>query len=138
VSTVTTPADLALFMNVTLDDDRAQQMLDIIEGFALAVISPLPPAAKGVILTAAARAYPNPSGTAAQSTAGSSTSWGWHGSGGTYLTRTELRMLQRMAGIGGGAFSVNVAPNAGKHYRDPLRPATLDDAETFALDQDLP
>lgn len=138
MSTVATPADLATFMNVTLDDDRAQQMLDIIEDFASAVVSPLPAAAKGVILTAAARAYPNPSGTASQSTGGSSTSWGWHGSGGTYLTRTELRMLQRMAGIGGGAFTVNVAPLAGKHYRDPLRPATIDDREGFTLDQDLP
>lgn len=138
MSTVATVAELAIFMSVTLDDDRAQQMLNIIEDFASAVVSPLPPAAKGVILTAAARAYPNPSGTASQSTAGSSTSWGWHGSGGTYLTRTERNTLRRLAGMGGGAFTVNVAPNAGKHYRDPLRPATLDDREQFTLDQDLP
>jgi hypothetical protein len=129
-----TPADLGLFMNVTLDDDRAQQMLDIVEAFASAIVSPLPDAAKGVILTAAARAYPNPSGTSSEAVNGASASWG----GGAYLSRSERSMLRRMAGKGGGAFTVNVAPHAGRGYRDPLRPATLDDAEQFALDQDLP
>lgn len=122
-------------MAVTLDETRAQQMLDIVEGFASAVVSPLPDAALGVILTAAARAYPNPSGTASESMGGASASWG---SGGAYLTRSERNMLRMMAGRGGGAFTVNTAPNAGKYYRDPLRPGTVDDREEFALDQDLP
>lgn len=135
MSTVATVSDLATFMNVTLDDTRAQQMLDIVEAFAMGIVSPLPPSAKGVILTASARALANPPGVTSQSEAGSSVSWG---SGGPYLSKSERAMLARLGGIGGGAFSVNMAPDAGKYYRDPLRPMTLDDREEFALDQDLP
>lgn len=124
-------------MKVTLDEDQAQLILDMVEADAASIISPLPATAKGVIITAAARACPNPSGATSMSSGGASASWS---PGGIYLTRSERNTLRRLAGKGGGAFSVNAALNAGKHYhRDPLRPgANADDREQFAFDQDLP
>lgn len=135
MSVITTVSDLSTFLNVTLDDTRAQLALDIVEADASSIVNPLPPSAKGVILTAAARGYANPAGASSQSAGGSSSSWS---PSGLYLSRAERLTLRRLAGIGGGAFSVNTAVKAGEHYRDPLRPATLDDREQFALDLDLP
>lgn len=131
MSTVATVADLATFTNVTLDETRAQQMLDLVEDLASGIVSPLPATAKVIILTAAARALPNPAGTTAQSSGGSSASWA---PGGVYLTKAERGNLRRLAGIGGGAFSVNTAPHAGEGYREPLGPVTLDDREQLLDD----
>jgi hypothetical protein len=132
---VAQPSDLATFMNVTLDDTRAQQLLDLIYADAASIVSPVPSSALGVILTAAARALPNPSGAASQSMGGSSASWG---AGQLYLTRAERRTLRRLAGLGGGAFSVNTAPQAARDYRDALRGPTVDEVEEFAYDLDVP
>jgi hypothetical protein len=131
VSTIATPADLATFTGVTVDETRAQLLLDVIEADAASIVSPLPASAKGVILTAAARALPNPSGTTSMSTAGASASWA---PGGLYLTRSERSTLRRLAGMGGGAFTVNVAPNAGQDYIDPLQTPTLDEQEQLIND----
>lgn len=132
MSTVTTTADLATFMNVTVDDTRAQLFLDIVEDDAGSIVSPLPASAKGVILTAAARAYANPAGTSAESVAGASSSWA---PGGLYLTRAERRTLRRLAGIGGGAFTIDPTPaDAMQNYQDPLEPPTVEDAETLVMD----
>jgi hypothetical protein len=131
VSTITTVADLQTFMGVTVDETRAQQLLDIVEADAGSIVSPLPASAMGVILTAAARALPNPSGTTSMSTGGASASWT---PGGVYLTRAERMTLRRLAGIGGGAFTVNVAPNAGQDYIDPLQTPTLEDQEQLIND----
>lgn len=131
MSTIATTGDLATFMGVTVDETRAQQMLDIIEADAASIVSPLPASAMGVILTAAARALPNPSGTASMSAGGSSASWA---PGGLYLTRSERMTLRRLAGKGGGAFTVNVAPNAGQDYIDPLQTPTLEEQEQLIND----
>jgi hypothetical protein len=135
VSTVAQVPDLATFTGLTVDADRAQLLLDLVEADAASIVSPLPVSAKGVILTAAARALPNPAQVASQSLAGTSTTWG---AGGLYLTRSERRTLARLAGIGGGAFSINPAQQAGKDYRDALRGPTIDEVEEFAYDLDVP
>lgn len=131
MSTVATTGDLSTFLSVTLDDTRAQLALDIVEADAASIVSPLPASAKGVILTAAARGYANPAGASSQSAGGSSSSWS---PSGLYLTRAERMTLRRLAGIGGGAFSVNAAPHAGEGYREPLGPVTLDDRELLMND----
>lgn len=131
MSTVATVSDLQTFMGVTVDETRAQQMLDIVEADAASIVSPLPASAMGVILTAAARALPNPSGTTSMSSGGASASWL---PGGVYLTRAERMTLRRLAGIGGGAFSVNLAPDAGQDYIDPLQTPTLDEQEQLIND----
>lgn len=134
VSVITQVSDLSTFMNVTVDDTRAQQMLNLVEADAGSIVSPLPASAMGVILSAAARAYANPAGVASQSVAGAATAWG----GGLYLNKAERRTLRRLAGIGGGAFSINAATGAGKGYRDPLQPLTIDDTEQLMYDYDIP
>lgn len=130
-----TPDDMATYLKVAVDEAQATLIISMVMDLAAAVVSPVPDTAKAVIITAVARALPNPSQASAMSMGGSSASWA---PGGVYLTRQERLALRRAGKLGAGAFSVNVAPDAGKHYHDPLRPATLDDAETFALDQDLP
>jgi len=135
MSMVAQVSDLQTFMNVTLDEPRAQQLLDCVEADAATIVNPIPATAMGVILTAAARAMPNPSGVASQSVAGTTTTWG---QGQLYLTRAERRALRRLAGIGAGAFTVNPAVKAGKDYRDPLRPLTSEDTEQLMYDYDIP
>lgn len=135
MSVIAQVSDLQTFTGLTLDETRAQQLLDIIEADAMSIVNPLPLSALGVILTAAARALPNPSGVASQSVAGASTTWG---AGQLYLSRAERRALRRLVGLGAGAFSVNTAPKAGKDYRDSLRTPTVDEVEEFAYDLDIP
>jgi hypothetical protein len=136
MSTIAQVSDLQTFTGLTnLDTDRAQQLLNLIEADAASIVSPLTASMMGVILTAAARALPNPAGIASQSVAGASTTWG---AGQLYLSRAERRTLRRIAGLGGGAFSINTAPAAGKDYRDALRSPTIDEAEEFAYDLDVP
>jgi hypothetical protein len=133
MSVLATPDDLATFLGITgnIDTDRAQLLLDLAEGEASAIVTPLPMNAKSVVLTAAARAYANPEMVNSSSVGSVSASFG---SGGLYLMRNERRTLERMAGIGAGAFTVNPAPNAGVDYRDPLRSPALEDIEEFTLD----
>ena len=129
-----TPAELALFLGVaSVDEDRAALLLGLAEDAATAVLpagTVLPDAAKGVVLSVAARAFTNPSDASSESVGGVSTGY-WHGGGGLSLSRSERRLIQRAAGLGGGAFTVNPAPNAGATYVDPLAPPTLDDAEDW-------
>lgn len=134
MSILATPDDLAVYMGMagSIDTDRAQLLLDLAEGEASAIVTPLPPAARSVILTCAARAYVNPEGNSSSSVGSVSSSFT---SGGLYLMRNERRTLERMAGIGGGAFSINPAPDAGKdYYRDPLRSPSMEDLEQYTLD----
>lgn len=131
---VALPADLALFLGVaSVDEDRATLLLGLAEDAATAVLpagSVLPAAAKGVVLSVAARAWTNPSDASTESVGSVSTSY-WHGGGGLSLSRSERRTVQRAAGLGGGAFTINPAPAAGTGYVDPLAPPTLDDAEDW-------
>lgn len=133
MSILATPDDLGTFLGVpSIDAARAQLLLDLAEGEASAIVLPLPPAAKSVILTAAARAYANPEMVQSSSVGSVSASFG---SGGLYLLRNERRTLERMAGIGGGAFTIDPTPaTAMQDYIDPLEPPTVDDAEQLVED----
>lgn len=140
MSVIAQPADLdtLLGLNGAIDTTRAQLILDLVEDDAGAVVSPLPATAKGVILTAAARAYPNPSGVASEGVGQVNTSFG-PGAGGVYLSRRERRTLRRLAGIGGGAFTIDPTPaTAAANYVDSTTAPTLDDSEQLVLDQPDP
>jgi len=142
VSTTATTGDLETFLALapgSIGTVRAQMILDMIEADALTIISPLPAAAKSVVLTVAARAYVNPENNLEESAGTVSTRYGWRGSGGMYLTRQERRTLRRMAGIGAGAFTVDpTAATAMTDYVDALTPPTVDDSEQLVLDQPDP
>lgn len=139
MSTIATTTDLDTFLGLgdSIDTARAQLLLDLVEDDAASVTTPLPATARGVILTAAARAYANPAGTASETVGSVSTTYGT--GGGMYLTRAERRTLRRLAGIGAGAFTIDPTPaDAMADYVDALTPATLDDAEQLVLDQPDP
>lgn len=139
MSVIATTADLGTFLGLggALDTARAQLLLDLVEADAGSITTPVPAGAKGVILTAAARAYANPAGASSEAVGSVSTTYG--AGGGMYLSRAELRTLRRLAGIGGGAFTIDPTPaDAAVGYVDPLTPATVDDAEHLVLDQPDP
>lgn len=132
MSTITTTDDLGTFLNLTVDATRAQLMLDMVEDEAGSIVSPLPATAKGVILTAAARAYANPTSTVSQSADGASATWT---PGGLFLTARERRALRRLAGIGGGAFTIDPTPaDAMTNYADELEAPTIEDSEVLTED----
>ena len=139
MSVITTTADLDTFLGLSgaIDTGRAQLLLDTVEADAGSIITPLPASAKGVILTAAARAYSNPAGTQAETVGSVSTTYGL--GGGLYLNRAERRTLRRLAGLGAGAFTIDPTPaDAMADYYDALTPPTLDDSEQLVLDQPDP
>jgi hypothetical protein len=130
---LTTAAELGTFLGIaSVDADRATLLISLVEDMAADAIdgAALPASAKGVVLSAAARAYTNPGANSSESVGGVSASYA---AGGMYLSRTERLTLRRAAGIGGGAFTINGAPAAGTGYVDALA-AAVDDAEEFALD----
>lgn len=132
VPALATPDDLRMYLGAPeVDTDRASLLLTLAEAAAGTVVSPLPGTARFVILDVAARAYVNPEAASSSSVGSLSSSFG---AGGIYLTAANRRDLERAAGIGGGAFSVNTAPDAGKGYRDPLAfPA--EDLEEIVYDE---
>jgi len=142
MSVTATTGDLETFLALpsgSIDTQRAQMLLDMIEADALTIVSPLPAAAKSVVLTVAARAYVNPENNLEESTGSVSTRYGWRGSGGMYLTRAERRTLRRQAGIGAGAYTIDpTATTAMASYVDALTPPTVDDSEQLVLDQPDP
>ena len=126
--TVTTD-DLTTYLGRTVEEDRAQFVLDQVTVLANAVVTPLPDGASAVIVTAAARAYMNPVGAKQEAVGPFQVT---PGSPGIYLTRGERRTLRSLAGKGGGAFTIDPTDvNAMTNYVDPLAPPTNADAEQW-------
>jgi hypothetical protein len=117
--TITTFNDLDTFLQLggTIDAARATLLLDLAYDKCSSVVSPVPAAAKGVMLEVAGRAYTNVNsanqigiGSAHVSYAGSSHTGGV---GGLYLSKSNIAELRRLAG-GGGAFTIDpTASDAG-------------------------
>lgn len=109
-ATGVTTSDLALYLGLdTIDEARANLILQMAGGVVAAVVGTdtngdLPTGVGGVVLSAAGRAYTNPTSTTAQM-AGPFQQSG--GTGGVYLTRAERTTLRGMVGRT-GAFSVNL------------------------------
>lgn len=95
--------DLASFLGTTLDNDRADFILGLVMGEAGSIVSPVPAGAKGVILSAAARAYSNPTQVSQELIGPYQTSRASQ----PLLTKAERSALRRHAG-GGGAFSFDL------------------------------
>lgn len=104
--TVVDPADLATYLGQDVDQARATLLLQLALGACQQLVSPVPEAAKGVVLSVAARAYESPS-TATNVTAGPFSVQ--RPAGGIYLTRADRQALKGYAGRG-GAFTVDPTP----------------------------
>jgi hypothetical protein len=104
-----TPADLGTYLGVTVDDARATLILGHAAELCLSMVNPLPAGADSVILDVAARAYGNPTNVTQESVGPYSANFGPVG-GGLWLTRQNKATLRRLAGAGGGAFTIETMP----------------------------
>lgn len=102
------PEDLGTYLGTTIDDTRAQLLIDMATKLCESIVSPLPDAADAVVLDVVTRAYTNP-GMASQQGAGSFTVAYAGGNGGLWLTRQNKTTLRRLAGQG-GAFTIDTMP----------------------------
>lgn len=94
--------DLASYLGDTVDEDRAQLFLDLVMDQAASIVSPVPDAAKAVVLRAAARGYQNPTGRTSELIGPYQMSGA--GVGDILLTKSDRNALRRLAGRS-GAFS---------------------------------
>lgn len=104
-----TPADLALFLGTTVDTDRATLILGLAQDACEELLTPLPEAAKRIVLSVGARVYTNPTSVTNEVVGPYSTT-----RPDVYLTKQERASLRRLGGVGGaGSTSVLVqAANA--------------------------
>jgi hypothetical protein len=101
-----TYSDLSSFLGVSFDvteQTRATFILGLVMGEAGSIVSPVPDGAKGIILSAAARAYSNPTQVSQELIGPYQTSRPSQ----PMLTKAERSALRRHAG-GGGAFSFDL------------------------------
>jgi hypothetical protein len=106
-SPLASPSDLATYLGLTtIDENRAMLFLQLAQDKCESVVSPLPIAAMGVVLTVAARGFANPEGVTAE-TVGPYTVQ--RGTASLYLTKDDKATLRRLSGRS-GAFSIDVLP----------------------------
>lgn len=101
-----TYADLASYLGVTFDtaeQDRATFVLGLVVDEAGSIVSPVPSTAMGIVLSAAARVYTNPTGVSQELVGPYQTSR----PSSNLLTKGERSSLRRHNG-GGGAFSFDL------------------------------
>lgn len=96
--------DLASYLGSTVDDDRAELFLALVMDQAASIVSPVPDAAKAIVLRVAARAYQNPIG-ATQELIGPYQLSG-PATGDVLLNKSDRAALRRLAG-GSGAFTID-------------------------------
>lgn len=138
-----TPDDLATYLGVTVDDDRAQMIICDVLAQALAVATVgdvpddgptwdnVPPSGDGIIRGAAARRYLNPTGVTSETTGPYSVTR--TAMSGALLSDAECESLRRAAGRG-GAFSIETTPPYAHPVLDPLR-HDIEDVEQIELDE---
>jgi hypothetical protein len=102
------PSDLATYLGVAVDEDRATLLIGYAQALCEAIVSPLPAGAKAVVTDVAVRAYSNPMNVQAQ-TAGQSVTFGAV-SGGLWLTNQNKATLRLLSGGTGGAFTIDTMP----------------------------
>jgi len=102
------PPDLGTYLGTTVDETRAQYLIDRATDLCLSICDPLPAAADAVILDVVARAWSNPTNVQQQTVGPLAASYG-AGAGGLWLTRQNKATLRRLNG-GGGAFTIDTAP----------------------------
>lgn len=129
---IATPDDLATYLNVTVDANRASLILGMAQDLCESIVSPLPSTAKPVVLDVAARAFVNPQQLADANLGTAHLQYGAaNGStiGGLYLSRTNKATLRRLAGRG-QAFSADAMPTGANDVQTVTVAAT---AGTFTL-----
>jgi len=99
-------SDLGTYLGATVDETRADYLIDRAIDLCLSICDPLPATADAVVLDVAARAYLNPGNVASQGAGPFPVSYG---AGGLWLTRQNKATLRRLNG-GGGAFTIDTAP----------------------------
>lgn len=127
------PQDLQIRLGLaTIDQDRATAVLEDAQALCETVVTPLPATARGVVVSVAARAFVNPdqvhdvalgSARIGYATAGTTPI------GGLYLSKSDEKMLKRLAGRV-GAFSVDVMPTGASAVQSMLVTAS---AGTYTL-----
>lgn len=101
-----TYSDLASYLGATFDtaeQTRATFVLELVMGEAGSIVSPVPSGAMGIVLSAAARIFTNPTGVSQELVGPYQTSR----QASNLLTKGERSSLRRHNG-GGGAFSFDV------------------------------
>lgn len=103
-----TAAMLETYLGATVDETRASLLITQASNLVDVYFSPedAPDAADAVVLSAASRAYVNPSGVTSEMTGPYQVT---RPSAGVYLTKAERTTLRRLA-TGGGAFSIDLIP----------------------------
>ncbi|MFI8942761.1 hypothetical protein [Streptomyces syringium] len=105
--TVPTAEDLALYLGLEeISGSRADLLIQQAINLCMAVVTPLPDGATAVVMSAAGRAYVNPSGATYETIGPMSVQ---RPQAGLYLTKAEKTALKSMAGRG-GAFTIDPTP----------------------------
>lgn len=135
-SPVATPSDLELYLGLpsgTIDTARATLILSVAQDLCETIVTPLPAAARAVVLAVAARAFNNVTSAHQVSLGSAAVSFGAQNSavgvGGLYLSRSDKSLLRLMAGRG-SAFSVDLLPTGTNAVQSVTVTAT---SGTFAL-----
>lgn len=142
MSTLVTPDDLSVYLGVTVDDARAQMLIDDAVTQALSVVvvgtvpdtgpteDNLPAGAASVIRAAVARIYLNPEGLTSEAT-GPFTQ-GRPANSGAMFSKAERKQLRRLAGQAAGAFTIDPTPvTAMDDFRDPLAQPTYSESVEY-------
>lgn len=113
---LTLPGDLRVYLGLdTIDNDRAQLLLQLAHDRMEAIVSPVPDVARGIELAIAARAYTNITSAHAAGLGSANVSFGAQNSttglGGLYVSKTERADLRRVSGRT-GAFTIDLLPEA--------------------------
>jgi hypothetical protein len=113
------PDDLGVYLG--RDDinlDRALLLLQLAHDRLEQIVAPVPvpPAARGIELSVAARAYSNVTSAQQMGIGSAQVSFGAanssSGVGGLYVSKSERADLRRLAGLTGGAFTIDLLPGA--------------------------
>lgn len=103
-----TAEDLGLYLDLSeVNGPRADLLIAQAVALATSIVNPLPDGATAVVLSAAGRAYDNPTNATMETIGPMSVQRA--ASGGLYLTKAETTTLKRLAGRG-GAFSIDPTP----------------------------
>lgn len=130
---IATPSELGTLLQESIadNDPRGVLVLALAQARCEVWVSPLPDAAKGIVLAVAARAWTNmeQANQVGLGSAYATLSAGGVTAGGLYLSRTERADLRRIAGRS-GAFSVDWLPQGRSEVQAVIVDAT---AGTFTL-----
>lgn len=119
-----TSDDLASYLGSSVDEDRADLFLELAMDLAGAIVSPVPDAAKAIVLKVAASGYESPTGRSQELIGPYQISGP---AGGMVMSKADRAALRRLAG-GGGAFSIDPLGVTGTNDDDDYPAARFPDA----------